>query len=236
MSDVIVLAAELREKPGRGAARAARRAGRVPAVVYGGKGEPINVSVDGRELGHEFEKGGFTNRLLDLKIDGESNRVLPREVQLHPVTDVLMHVDFLRLAEDSRIRIMVPASFVDDEESPGLKRGGVLNVVRHEIEFYCRADSIPEQIVISLAGLEIGEGIHISDIELPEGVTPAITDRDFTIATVAAPTIHIEEEVEAEEGEEEELEGAEEGAEEAEAEAAEGTAKGAGEEKESERS
>ena len=115
MPDVIVLAAEPREKPGRGTARAARRAGRVPAVVYGGKAEPINVSVNGRELGHEFGKGGFTNRMLDLKVDGDTYRVLPREVQLHPVTDIPLHVDFLRLAEDSRVRIMVPARFVDEE-------------------------------------------------------------------------------------------------------------------------
>jgi len=229
MADVIVLAAEVRAKPGRGSARAARRSGRVPAVVYGGEEAPINVSVNGRELAYEFDKGGFTNRLLDLKVDAETHRVLPREVQVHPVTDVLMHVDFLRLAAGSRIRIMVPTSFVDEEESPGLKRGGVLNVVRHEIEFFCRADSIPEQIVISLDGLEIGDGVHISDIALPEGVTPAIADRDFTIATVAAPTVHIEEEVEEVEGEE--LEGVEEGAEEA---PEEGAAEDAGDKKEGE--
>ena len=222
MSDETVLAAEPRESVGRGNARAARRAGRVPAVVYGGTEPPISVTVDERTLVREYHKGGFANRLLDLKVGGETQRVLPREIQLHPVSDRVLHVDFLRLAADAQVRLSVRVVFVDEEDSPGIKRGGVLNVVRYEIEFMCRADSIPERIVCSLAGLDIGDGIHIEDVDLPEGVAPTITDRNFTIATVAAPTIHVEEEEEVE-GEEEELLEGEEG-EVAEAEAAEGEA------------
>jgi large subunit ribosomal protein L25 len=208
MTDQSDLAAEPRESIGRGHARAARRAGRVPAVVYGGKEPPVTITVDERTLVREYDKGGFANRLLDLKVGGDTYRVLPREIQLHPVSDRLLHVDFLRLTAESQIRISVPAVFINDEESPGLKRGGVLNVVRYEIELMCRADSIPEQIVCDLTGLDIGDGVHIEDVDLPEGVNPTIADRNFTIATVAAPTIHVEEEVE---GEEEELLEGEEG-------------------------
>jgi large subunit ribosomal protein L25 len=168
----------------------------------------VTITVDERTLVREYDKGGFANRLLDLKVGGDTYRVLPREIQLHPVSDRLLHVDFLRLTAESQIRISVPAVFINDEESPGLKRGGVLNVVRYEIELMCRADSIPEQIVCDLTGLDIGDGVHIEDVELPEGVSPTIADRNFTIATVAAPTIHVEEEVE---GEEEELLEGEEG-------------------------
>lgn len=230
MSDETVLAAEPREGVGRGSARAARRAGRVPAVVYGGTEPPLSVTVDERTLVREYHKGGFANRLLDLEVGGQKQRVLPREIQLHPVSDRVLHVDFLRLAADSQVRIAVRVVFVDEEESPGIKRGGVLNVVRYEIEFMCRADSIPEQIVCSLGGLNIGDGIHIEDVDLPEGVTPTIADRNFTIATVAAPTIHVEEEVESEV--DELLEG-EEGVEgeAVEGEAAEGEAAGGAEKK-----
>ena len=204
MAEITVLPAEARETAGRGSARAARRQGRVPGVIYGGDEPPMIISVDLRTLSREFDKGGFTNKMLALKVDGKTYRVLPREVQLHPVTDTVMHVDFLCLAEDSEVRIMVPTVFVDEEDSPGLKRGGVLNVVRHEIELICRAASLPEQIMISLEGLDIGDGVHINDIALPEGVRPAIADRNFTVATVAAPTVHVEEEVAAEEEVEEE--------------------------------
>jgi large subunit ribosomal protein L25 len=196
------LAAEVRTRAGKGASRAERRAGRIPAIVYGGAEPPQNLSIGRRELVLEFEKGAFTSRLIGLAIAGQDARVLPREVQLHPVTDVPMHVDFLRVSADTRIRVMVAMTFTDEEDSPGLKRGGVINIVRHEVEFLCRADAIPDSIACSLAGLDIGDGIHISAITLPEGVRPVITDRDFTIATVAAPTIHVEEEEEKPEGEE----------------------------------
>lgn len=226
MVEVVVLEAELRQRAGRGGARAARGSGLVPGVVYGDRQPPMIICVNRRALQREIEKGGFTNKLLDLRVDGKTHRVLPREVQLHPVSDALTHVDFLRLAADSEVKIMVPVEFADEEASPGLKRGGVLNVVRHEIEFYCRPDALPEQILISLDGLDIGSGVHINDITLPEGARPTITDRNFTIATIAAPTVHVEEVV-AEEEEEEALEEVEgvpgEAPEEAEAEEAEET-------------
>ncbi len=224
MADIASMSAEARESRGKGAARATRRLGRVLGVVYGSDKQPISISLDGKELGMEYGRGGFFSRLYDLSIGKETVRVLPREVQVHPVSDAPLHVDFLRLTADTRVNVDVAVSFLNEEESPGLKRGGVLNVVRHTVELLCRADSIPEIIEIDLTGYEIGDSIHISVVELPEGVNPAISDRDFTIATVAAPTVIVEEE-EAEEEEEEALEGeegegvAEEGAPEGEAEA-----------------
>jgi large subunit ribosomal protein L25 len=213
------MAAQARDRVGKGTARAARRNGMVPCVIYGNKKPAVSVLLERRIVERELHKGGFTNRLYDVDVEGKSEQVLPRDVQLHPITDLPMHVDFLRLSSATQIKIMVPVTFLDDEESPGLKRGGVLNVVRHEIEFSCRADAIPETIEISLDGLDIGDSIHISQVKLPDGVEPTITDRDFTIATIAAPTVATEEEEgEAAEGE------AEGEAAEGEGEAAEGEA------------
>jgi large subunit ribosomal protein L25 len=212
MQDISELNVEAREGKGKGAARALRRLGRVPAVVYGNEIAPTTISISRRDLEQELARGGFQNRLLHLKLEDKSQRVLPREVQFHVVTDVPIHVDFLRLAEDAELAIMVPTVFINEEECEGLRRGGVLNVVRHEIEVMCRADAIPETIECDLTGLDIGDSIHISAISLPDGVAPTITDRDFTIATIAAPSLKTEEEeaAEAEEGEEiegEEIEG-----------------------------
>jgi len=195
MSEISTIVAEMRERAGKGTARAVRRQGRVPAVVYGDKQEPQLLSVELRNLMRELHRGSFTSKLFDIEVGGKKVRVLPRDVQVHPVTDRPVHVDFLRVAADARIRVMVPTSFVNEADSPGLKRGGVLNVVRHEIEFYCRADSIPATIVIDLAGRDIGDSIHISHIALPPGVAPVIADRDFTVATVSAPTVVKEPEV-----------------------------------------
>lgn len=198
------LNAETRSRTGKGASRAARRDGRVPAILYGGNDEPLTLSIDRRELVLAVDKGGFTSKLFDLHFGNGAQRVLPREIQIHPVTDVPIHVDFLRITADSEINVMVAVLFINEEESQGLKRGGVLNVVRHEVELVCRADSIPESLTADLTGLDIGDGIHISAIDLPDGVSPVIADRDFTIATVAAPTIHVDEDEtkEGEEGEE----------------------------------
>jgi large subunit ribosomal protein L25 len=215
MQDISELQVQAREGTGKGVARALRRQGRVPAVVYGDTTPPRTISVDRKVLEQEIARGGFQNRLLNLKLEDKSQRVLPREVQFHVVTDVVIHVDFLRLAEDAELAIMVPMVFINEEECDGLRRGGVLNVVRHEIEVMCRADAIPEVIECDLTGLDIGDSIHISAISLPDGVTPTITDRDFTIATIAAPSLKTEEEEEAEEGEGiegEEIEGEGEGA------------------------
>jgi large subunit ribosomal protein L25 len=198
MADVTAFIGEVREQLGRGSSRALRRAGRVPAIIYGDDNENVSVSVGMRELQKDLQRAGFTNRLCEVAIGDSNVRVLPREVQVDPVTDVPLHVDFMRISPRARVRLSIPVVFVDDEESPGIKRGGILNVVRHDIEFYCRADAIPENIVISLAGLDIGDGVHISSVTLPEGTRPTITDRDFTIATIASPSIHVEEEVKTE--------------------------------------
>ena len=198
MADTTAFSGEIRERIGRGGARELRRSGRVPATIYGDNNENVSISVEMRELQRDLQRPGFTNRLCEVVVGSNKVRVLPREVQVDPVTDTPIHVDFMRISPRARVRLNVPVSFINEEESPGIKRGGVLNVVRHEIEFYCRADAIPESIVISLDGLDIGDGVHISSVTLPEGVNPTITDRDFTIATIAAPTVHVEEEPEEE--------------------------------------
>ena len=201
MSDVASLDAEAREQAGKGAARALRRSGRVPAVIYGDKKDPTPISIDGHTLQVELSQAGFYLRLYDIKVNGKNERVLPRDVQRHPVTSVPLHVDFLRISAGATIAVNVGVVFENEELSPGLKRGGVLNVVRYEIELVCPASAIPEQIAIDLTGLDIGDGIHISNVKLPPDVEPVIVDRDFTIATIASPTVQ-EEEVEEEEGEE----------------------------------
>ncbi len=193
MADVNSLAASARDLTGKGPARAARRDGLVPGIIYGNKLEPVMVTVDRRALETELQSPGFFIRLVNVKLDGEDHRVLPRDVQYHPVTDVPLHVDFLRFSADRTITVAIPVQFENEEESPGLKRGGVLNIVRHEIEVNCTADNIPQIFTIDLEGYEIGDSIHASSITLPETVTFAIADRDFTIATVAAPTVVAEE-------------------------------------------
>ncbi|MBH63876.1 MAG: 50S ribosomal protein L25/general stress protein Ctc [Alphaproteobacteria bacterium] len=193
MSDADVMTAQGREERGRGAARAARRSGRVPGVIYGAGKDTQSISVDRRELDREMGRGGFYTRLYSLKVDEKAEQVLPREVQVHPVTDVPMHVDFLRLSGDSTIRLQIPVYFENEEESPGVKRGGVVNIVRHEVEVNCRADAIPENFTADLTGLEIGDAVRISDISMPEGVELVISDRDFTIATITASSAAIEE-------------------------------------------
>jgi len=188
MANIATITAEIRERAGKGAARAERRAGRVPAVIYGDKEEPVIVSLSPRELKQEVHKAGFFTRLFDVEVNGKKHRVLPRDVQIHPLTDTPIHVDFLRVSEKTMINVGVPVVFENEELSPGLKRGGVLNIVRHEIELVCKAIEIPHSLNANLDGLDIGDGIHISQIELPEGVRPVISDRDFTVATIAAPS------------------------------------------------
>ncbi|MBM3491060.1 MAG: 50S ribosomal protein L25/general stress protein Ctc [Alphaproteobacteria bacterium] len=192
MAEIDKIAAELRPRSGKSSARAARRAGQIPGVLYGGEGPPLAIALNRRELDRELAKGRFSTRLLDLEVDGKVERVLPREVQFHVVTDQPLHADFMRLTAGASVTVMVPVHFVNEVDSPGIKLGGVLNVVRHRVEFRCRADQIPEFITVDLAGRAIGDSIHISAVKLPEGVTPTITDRDFTIATIAAPTLKLE--------------------------------------------
>ncbi|MFZ4808048.1 MAG: 50S ribosomal protein L25/general stress protein Ctc [Hyphomicrobiaceae bacterium] len=185
MADITVIPATARPRAGKGAARQSRREGRVPAVIYGDKKEPETIALDANELWKTVQKGKFTSTVFDVDIDGRKERVLPRDVQLDPLRDTPVHVDFQRVGADSRIRVSVPVRFVNDALSPGLKRGGVLNIVRHDVEVICPAESIPQFFEIDLTGLEIGKSIHISAVALPEGVRPTITNRDFTIATIA---------------------------------------------------
>ena len=197
------MAVTARDRAGKGAARAERRAGRIPAVIYGGKADPVKISVEPRDLQREMTAGNLFSTVYTLDVGGRNERVLPRDVQFHPVTDRAQHIDFLRVTADTKLSVEVPCNFINEDECPGLRRGGVLNVVRYAIEFICRVDDIPNEIDIDLAGLEIGEGVHISMVMLPDGVEPTITDRDFTIATIAAPTVVAEETAaESDEGEE----------------------------------
>ncbi|WP_342641292.1 50S ribosomal protein L25/general stress protein Ctc [Rhodoligotrophos ferricapiens] len=203
MAQTHSLTAVVRDRAGKGAARAVRRQGLVPGVIYGGKQEPQLVSLIYKDLMKEVETGRFLSTIYDLQVDGQTVQVLPRDVQFEPVRDFLIHVDFLRIAKDSHVTVSVPVVFINDESAPGIKRGGVLNIVRHEIELDCPADNIPEEITIDLTGADIGDSIHISAVKLPAGAKPTITDRDFTIATIAVPAAGVEEAAPAEGGEEE---------------------------------
>jgi large subunit ribosomal protein L25 len=187
MTEVHTLRVEARERAGKGAARATRREGRVPAVIYGNKEAPQLVSIEPMALTRELHKAAFFATLFDLELAGQKIRVLPRDVQFDPVTDRPVHADFLRVGADTQVRVQVPVKFKNDTTAPGIKRGGVLNVVRHEIELVCRANAIPPFIEVDLEGLDIGDSVHISTVKLPEGVRPTIA-RDFTVASIAAPT------------------------------------------------
>jgi len=187
MADIIELDAAVRERVGKGAAREARRQGRVPAVIYGGKKDPEPISLEYKTVFMQVQTGNFLNTLYMINVDGKKTRVIPRDIQFDPVRDFPMHVDFLRLSKGASITIEVTVNFTNEEECPGLKAGGVLNIVRYAVEVTCPADTIPESFEADLTGLELGDSIHISAITLPEGVVPTITDRDFTVATIAAP-------------------------------------------------
>ena len=188
MSDALTLPAEARERAGKGASRQLRREGRVPAVIYGGKEDPIMIHVEEKELVKQLMAGHFMNSIVEVEIGGKKVKTLPKDVALNPVTDRPEHADFFRLAKGGKIEVSVPVVFLNEEASPGLKKGGVLNVVRHELELVCDANKIPNEIEIDVTGLEVGDSIHISHVKLPEGSESAITDRDFTIATVVAPS------------------------------------------------
>jgi len=184
--------ASARPRAGTGGARAIRRDGRVPAVIYGDNSEPQNVAVDFADLTKLIGRGKFLSTVFDVNIDGKKSRVIPREVQVDPVKDFPVHVDFQRVGTSGKIRVNVPVKFINEALSPGLKRGGVLNIVRHEVEVICPADAIPAVFEFNLEGLEIGRSIHISAVTMPEGVRPTITNRDFTVATVAGHRVEEE--------------------------------------------
>jgi large subunit ribosomal protein L25 len=188
MAEIVVIAAERRTKSGKGPARQLRRQGKVPGIVYGGKSEPVMLALSFKEMKRQLATNPrFFSSLFALELDGERLSVLPREAQLHPVTDDPLHIDFVRAAEGTRVVVEVPVVFRNEAASPGLKRGGVLNIVRREIELSCPIERIPAQVEIDLTGLEIHDSVHISAVTLPEGVRPAIADRDFTICSIAAP-------------------------------------------------
>ena len=189
MSDQLNLSAETRDRVGKGASRALRREGRVPAVLYGNKKEPLPIHVEERALMKLLNTGHFMNSVVMIDTgDGKPVRTLPKDVALHPVTDRPEHVDFLRISEHAKVHVNVPVTFTDEDAAPGIKRGGVLNVVRHELELVVDAANIPDEIEISLKGFDVGDSIHISHVTLPKGAESAITDRDFTIATLVAPS------------------------------------------------
>ncbi|MES2700016.1 MAG: 50S ribosomal protein L25/general stress protein Ctc [Pseudomonadota bacterium] len=188
MSDALNLPAELRERAGKGASRELRRNGRIPAVIYGGNEEPTPIHVEEKLLRQLLGTGHFMNSIIKLEIGGKTLTTLPKDVALHPVTDRPLHVDFFRLGKNAKFHVAVPVVFINEEDSPGLKRGAVLNVVRHELDLVCDAEHIPTEIQIDVTGLEVGDSIHISHVKLPEGSASGITDRDFTIATVVAPS------------------------------------------------
>jgi large subunit ribosomal protein L25 len=189
MSDQLTLSAEPRDRAGKGASRHLRREGRVPAVIYGDKKDPIGISVNERELAKMLGTGHFMNSVVMIEgADKAAIRTLPKDVQFHPVTDRPLHVDFFRIGEHSTVHVNVPLVFENEEASPGIKRGGVLSIVRHEVELVVDAAEIPDQITVDLTGVEVGESIHISAVTLPKGAHWAIEDRDFTVATITAPS------------------------------------------------
>ncbi len=188
MSDQLTLSAETRERAGKGASRAMRREGRVPAVIYGANQEPLSIHVEEKALVKMLSTGHFMNSVVMIDVAGGPTRTLPKDVQFHPVTDRPLHVDFLRIGEHSVVHVNVPVRFVNEDDAPGLTRGGVLNVVRHDLELVCDAASIPEEVLVDLTGYDLGDSIHISSITLPEGSRSAIEDRDFTVATIVAPS------------------------------------------------
>ena len=200
MSEVTTISVVARDRAGKGAARATRRQGLVPGVIYGSKQPPVAIAIDPRRLWAEMNKSGFATRLFDLSVNDLTERVLCRDVQCHPVTDKPVHVDFLRVSAESKVHVWVPVHFANQDKSPGIKRGGVLNVVTHELEVIAAADSIPSQIIIDLTGLDIGTSIHLSAVILPPGTTVVSHEKNPTIATIAAPTVTLAGEAAAEGG------------------------------------
>jgi len=184
MAEAVELKAWARQRSGKGGARSTRREGRIPGILYGDKKDPESIAVEYRAITQQLLTGHFQSTVFTLNVDGTKTRVIPRAVQLDPIRDYPIHVDFLRLSKDALVTVEVPVHFLNEAASPGLKRGGVLNVVRHEIQVRCPSDAIPDHFDVDLTGLEIGDAVHISAIKLPDGVRPTTTDRDFTVATI----------------------------------------------------
>jgi large subunit ribosomal protein L25 len=186
MPEIISLSAEPRDRAGKGASRAARRGGRVPGIIYGDGKEPVQISLEPRELSRAVNRAGFFATLVDVSVGGTVHRTLAREVQAHPISDAALHVDFMRVGAGARVTVSVPVTFINQDRAPGLRRGGILNIIRHNIDVACSVDAIPDRLTVDLDGLEIGESVHIEAITLPEGVRPVLGSRDSTVATIAA--------------------------------------------------
>jgi large subunit ribosomal protein L25 len=187
MSETTEISAIERTRVGKGSARASRRAGMIPAVIYGDKKSPISIELEERVIRKIIHEPGIFGRLLNINVDGTVTTVLTRDIQMHPVTDEPLHMDMLRVGKKSSVAVAVPVEFINEDLAPGLKVGGVLNIVRREVELNCPAGNIPEKIVIDLSGVNVGDSIHISAVTLPDDAIPTITDRDFTIATLQSP-------------------------------------------------
>jgi len=196
MSKNYALKAEKRERAGKGIARSLRRSGKTPAVIYGDKKEPVIISISENDINVEYNKGQVFTTLCDLDIDGSKNLVLARDVQLHPVTDVVEHVDFLRVTKKTKLAVDIPVQFINEDKCPSLDKKGTVNVVRHTVELLCSAVNIPDLLEVNLEGKEHGDAVKISDANMPEGASPVITDRDFTIATLVPPKTAEQEEAE----------------------------------------
>ena len=201
--DTYELKAETRERVGKGSSRELRRNGLIPAVIYGDKQSPLSIALSTKDVTQRIHAGGFKTTVATIDVNGEKIKVLPKDYQLDPVRDFTMHVDFLRVSGNTQVIVEVPVHFVNEEKSPGIKIGGVLNVVRHEVELHAPASDIPEFLTADLTGLKIGDGIHISHIKLPKGTSPVITDRDFTLATIVSPAGGVKDEAEDESASEE---------------------------------
>lgn len=206
MAKDITLTVEVRERTGKGGAREARREGKVPGVLYGGDLAPVSINLDAIEVLKALNSGKFLSHMITIDHKGEKQSVIPQDVQFHPVTDQAVHIDLYRVDEDQKIKVEVLVTFIGDEVCPGIKKGGTLNVVRHTVELLVPAGHIPESLTADISKLEIGDNVKISDIKLPGDAEPTITDRDFTIATIAAPSSFRSEETETEEAETEEAE------------------------------
>lgn len=187
MSEALTLSAETREGVGKGASRSLRREGRVPAVVYGNNQEPLGIHLEEKLLVRALHTGHFMNSVVMIDVGGQKIRTLPKDIQFHPVSDRPLHADFLRISEHAKVHVNVPVHFSDEEASPGIKRGGVLNIVAHDLDLVVDAAEIPDEIVISLAGLDVGASIHLADVKLPKGAE-AGGAADLTIATIVAPS------------------------------------------------
>ena len=202
MSDILEIHAERRDVNKN--PRLIRKDGKIPAIVYGEKKDPLLIALDNKLIKKQIEISGFFSKQLSINVDGEKHRVLPKDLQLHPVKETILHLDFLRIGENTKVTVSVPVQFINENDCPGLKQGGVINIVRHEVEIKAPVNKIPEMLEIDLKGIEIGDSIHISSVKLDEDVKPLISDRDFTIATLAPPTVIQEVESKSEETDESE--------------------------------